>query len=194
MSIEYVIETSIKEASWLGMLKSLTWLKWIIVIWASAIGGGFLTLILQDFFVKKEEGLSKGSFYTLYGVVCVVFFVFLIEVLSLRLPITDEKWEEEIAQPYYENLPVIKKEIEIISINGTKEEELFEIHYIVTEKDGRVLNKKINVPIIREEGRKTISYEYKEIQKNIPNFKEKGKYEEVLRVPVDFELNGTKEK
>ena len=68
---------------------------------------------------------------------------------------------------------MIKKEIEIISINGTKEEELFEIHYIVTEKDGRVLNKKINVPIIREEGRKTISYEYKEIEKNIPNFKEK---------------------
>lgn len=189
LSIDYVIESG--TVSWLEHVQSFGFWQWVMVLFCCAFAS-----LIGSAFCMFPFAISESNDTEVFEVVAFcVAYVFLFGFIFFALTsfeandISPEGWKENIAQPYYEELPLITKEIDIISVSGTNDPEIFEIVYSEKNANGSLVNETVTSKIVKEDKRSNITYEYKEIIMDIPNFMEQGRYEEVIRVPLNFSFS-----
>ena len=183
MTIDDVIESSYMTG--LDVVLQFNLLEWIIAIICCGFFGFVCGLFIVSLFIfKEDESILFGL--TFATIICATI-IFLAIVKTEIKTATPEGWREDIAEVYYEELPIIKKEIEVISIKNTDEWYIYEVTFREKLEQHIVTPQKITVKVVRDPRVMEPIYEYKEIEKDIPHFKHQGKYEEMVRVPTDFE-------
>ena len=164
MTIDYVISSG--TVTWLEHLQTLSWWEWPLMIVCAAFGGVFLgafcalPLAFQDEYHQSEDREGVLIVLIMLGIGVFLFFAMNWQEAQNESP---EGWQANIAQPYYDSLPLISKNIDIISVAGTNDPELFEITYSEKNKTGSMMNETVIAKFVKETGRTTIAYEYKEI-------------------------------
>lgn len=184
MTIDDVINAS--TITWLEQLKLFNLWEWFLLIFCST----FMTLLITSFCLLPatlSTGETSGTFLGWLFFICVIIaFPFSLHFIASEEAegSVPENWKEEFAFPYYNNLPLVKIPIEIVSVEKTDHPEIFNISYTENIGHSVMFVETVSAPIITDENINKSSYEYKELTKDIPNFLDAGKYEEVVRVPV----------
>lgn len=184
ITIDKVIEA--RGMAWYEYIQFFNALDWITLIIGIPFFAVFCASTFNLPYAFDDDEISDSAFAVIFVVMMAIVSAVLIPLVARQYE--PEGWREEIAEPFYESLPVTTETLNIVGITKLPNSEMFDVVYEVTDAKGYVAHETITAPIKRVKEIESVVYEYKFLSKDIPHFKEAGKNEAIVKIPLDYKF------